>query len=79
MTTLLKESWKLGAEDDLPLVVLAVYDDDERIFEALCAGACWSKATCLRKAFCTAVGDAANALLAVRVWRIFIGGQSVSL
>jgi DNA-binding NarL/FixJ family response regulator len=25
---------------DLPLLVLTVYDDDERIFEALCAGAC---------------------------------------
>jgi DNA-binding NarL/FixJ family response regulator len=32
---LLKERWPA-----LPLVVLTVYDDDERIFDALCAGAC---------------------------------------
>jgi DNA-binding NarL/FixJ family response regulator len=29
-----------GNHPDLPLLVLTVYDDDQRIFEALCAGAC---------------------------------------
>ena len=34
-TRLLKQSYP-----DLPILILSVYQDDERIFEALCAGAC---------------------------------------